>query len=178
MRWLSSYTRSLCGGWEQHRTEIPKKRFVATGSRRYGFPRADSDFDVICTAVDPCKLIERGFKYISGLEDDQEDLAQYPPSSDIVRFKRGRIDLLWCSREAFLERVEAMKQCAAIGPISRKKAVRIHKRVEKAFEDRRRKEAAEQARELELQLQRIKRASQFREKIAAVSLFDYVQSQS
>ena len=163
------------GGWDLA-DKIPK-RFIVTGSRRYGFPTESSDIDIICTSLDPYNLIQRGFEYISGLGLDGESLdegeaLQYPDSAGIVRFNRGRVDLLLCSKEAFLEREEAMRRCVAEGPVSRDRAVEIHKQVEEEFEERREAEIARLEQERRDMMTAIKRAIEFRNLAQQACLID------
>lgn len=101
-------------------------RGFETGSRVYGIPRPDSDYDLVILGN------EREYQFLLSLQDQhdgcilREHEALYPSCSIYI----GELNVIFCrSRWQYFKWWLAMKICKLCGPLSREDCVRVHKKI-------------------------------------------------
>lgn len=101
-----------------------------TGSREYGVPRSDSDFDIV--VLGNRRDLERWFAMQNRFSFQDDSLtattegAVYPS----YNIRVGNLNVIFClTRWQYFKWWLAMKVCKFLGPLDRDECVRVHKKI-------------------------------------------------
>lgn len=107
-------------------------RFWLTGSRYYGQPREDSDFDILVdgTQVPYDWISSKGARYCPRRDSATRKEVPDGIRSYYLELIGRSYNFIWCeTKKVLAERLEARELCFRERPVTRTRAVEIHEEV-------------------------------------------------